>query len=59
MNEKTKITVITVIWSLGTVMLALCIPLARITQSGVTLPLTLVICIFLATITVCKTKGEE
>lgn len=54
MDYATKIAVIAIIWSFGTAMFAICIPLVKITQSGVILPVILVICLFLSTITIVK-----
>jgi hypothetical protein len=59
MNQGAKIAVIAIIWGFGTAMFALCIPLVKITQSGIILPIILVISICFSTVTVWKFQAFD
>jgi hypothetical protein len=59
MQYGAKIAVIAIIWGFGTAMLAICIPLVKITQSGIILPIILIVGICLSTITVWKFPHYE
>ncbi|MDJ0715942.1 MAG: hypothetical protein QNJ54_17220 [Prochloraceae cyanobacterium] len=57
-EQKTSYQVRTtaIIWGFATVMLGICIPLTKITKSGVILPLAVIIGASGATVAVCRTS---
>jgi hypothetical protein len=54
MGYGAKIGVTAIIWGFATAMLAICIPLVNITESGIVLPLTVIIGASLPTIAVWR-----
>ena len=53
-ERDTRIAATSTIWGLATVMLALCIPLVAITDSGAILPLTVVLAATVVTVVVWR-----
>ncbi len=60
-EQKTSYSVRTtaIIWGLATVMLGICIPLTKITKSGVILPLAVIIGASGGTVAVCRTSTRS
>ncbi len=58
MNYGTKIGVTAIIWGFGTGMLAICIPLINLTNSGIILPLSVIIGVSLSTIVIWLIKNK-
>jgi hypothetical protein len=58
MNNGMKIGVTAIIWAFGTGMLAICIPLIKLTNSGIILPLSVIIGVSLSTIAIWVVKNK-
>ena len=58
-ERDTRIAATSTIWGLATIMLALCIPLVAITNSGAILPLAVVLAATVATVTVWRSWDDS
>ncbi len=60
-QQKTsyEVRAIAIIWGFATIMLAICIPLTKITKSGVILPLAVIMGASGATVAVCRTSTRS
>ena len=58
-NNGAKVGATAIIWSLATGIMAICIPLVKISQSGVILPLALIVGVSISTVVIWLSGNQK